>query len=112
VKKPAVRLAFLLVLLTQELQDSLGLLVGLREHGLGGLGEDAHLGELHHLFGHVHVPDAGLGCAQVFTGSTQVVDGVLQPVLGGAHLGPFGGNLLDGVVDGGNNGVGGVFIGH
>ena len=39
--------------LPEELEDTLGLLVRLSEHRLGGLSEDAALGELHHFLGHV-----------------------------------------------------------
>lgn len=55
-------------LTAEQLQDHLGLLVGLCQHSSGGLLQDAHLGELHHFSCHVHITDAGLGRGKVFRG--------------------------------------------
>ena len=88
--------------LLEELENALGHLVGLGQHGLGGLDEDIVLGVGHHLVGDVGVPDGGLGVLDVLGHNAQVVDGVLQAVLGGAQGGAHLVDFLDGFVDGGD----------
>ena len=70
--------------LLQQLQHALGHLVGLGQHRLGGLDQDVVLGVRHHLLRHVGVADGGLGVLDVLSHDAQVVDGVVQTVLGSA----------------------------
>ena len=79
----------------EQLEHRLRGLVGLREHGGAGLGEDLALGEVDHLGRHVDVADAALGRRQVLDGDVEVVDRVLEPVLVGTELGADGGDVLE-----------------
>ena len=45
--------------LAQQLEHALGHLVGLGQHGLGGLDQDVILDVAHHLGGHIGVADGG-----------------------------------------------------
>ena len=63
--------------LLEELEDALGLLVGLGQHGLGGLNQHVHLGVVHHFLGHIGVTDTAVGGGQVLNRNVQVVDGML-----------------------------------
>ena len=78
--------------LLEQLQHALGHLVGLGQHGLGGLDQDVVLGVGHHLVGHVGVADGGLGVLDVLGHDAQVVLGVLQTVLDGAQVAAGGGH--------------------
>ena len=73
-------LRFPFLLLLEQLEHALGLLVGLGEHRLGGLGQHVHLGVLHHLFRHIGVADPAVGAGHVLGGDIEVVDGVLETV--------------------------------
>ena len=86
--------------LLEELEDGLGLLVRLGQHGLGGLHQHVHLGVVHHFLGHIGVTDTAVGGGQVLNRNVQVVDGVLQTVLEGTQVGTLAGNGVDGVLDG------------
>ena len=79
----------------QQLQHTLRYLVRLGQHGLGGLDQDVVLGVSHHLVGHVCVADGGFGILDVLFHDGQVVDGVVQTVLGGAQGAADVGDLVD-----------------
>jgi len=87
--------------LQQQLQQALGELIGLGQHGLGGLDEDIVLGVGHHLVSHIGVADDGLGILHILLHNGQVVDGVIQAVLNGtqstAHIGDAVGRGFDGI---------------
>ena len=85
--------------LLEQLQHALGHLVGLGQHGLGGLDQDVVLGVGHHLVGHVGVADGGLGILDVLLHDGQVVDGVVQAVLGGAQSTADIRDIVDGALD-------------
>src|SRR3954452_8073938 len=85
--------------LTEQGQDRLRVLVGLREHARAGLLEDVVLGELHHLRRHVHVADPGLGRHQVLLVRREVVQRVLEAVLHRAELPAHRADVRDRGVD-------------
>ena len=85
--------------LLEQLQHALGHLIGLSQHGLGGLDQDVVLGVGHHLVGHVGVADGGLGVLDVLLHDGQVVDGVVQAVLGGAQGTADIRDIVDGALD-------------
>ena len=85
--------------LLEQLQHALGHLIGLGQHGLGGLDQDVVLGVGHHLVGHVGVADGGLGVLDVLLHNAQVVDGVVQTVLGGAQSTADIRDIVDGALD-------------
>ena len=86
--------------LAQQLENALRNLVGLGQHGLGGLHQDVVLGVAHHFLGDVGVADGGLGVLDVLGHHGQVVGGVLQTVLGGAQVAADAGHIVNGVADG------------
>ena len=61
---------------------------------------------VHHLFGHIGIPDTAVGGAQVLNRNVQVVDGVLQTVLEGTQPGAGGRNGVDGLLDGDGGKIG------
>ena len=83
----------------QQLEHALRHLVRLGQHGLGGLDQDVVLGVRHHLFSHIGVADRGFSILDVLLHYRQVVDGVVQTVLGGAQGTTDIGNHIDGVLD-------------
>ena len=85
--------------LLEQLQHALGHLIGLGQHGLGGLDQDVVLGVGHHLVGHVGVADGGLSVLDVLLHDAQVVDGVVQTVLGGAQGAADIRDIVDGALD-------------
>ena len=85
--------------LLEQLENALGHLIGLGQHGLGGLDEDVVLDVGHHLLRHIGVPDAGLGVLDVLLHDGQVVHRVLQAVLHGAQLTADVGDCVDGRQD-------------
>ena len=85
--------------LTQQRQDALGRLVGLRQHAGAGLLQDLELRELDHLRRHVRVADTALGGGQVLLVRGQVGDRVLETVLHRTERGASGRDVVDRVVD-------------
>ena len=92
--------------LLEQLQHALGHLVGLGQHGLGGLDQDVVLGVGHHLVGNVGVADGGLSVLDVLLHDGEIVDGVVQTVLGGAQSAADVGDIVDGVLDHVQGGIG------
>ena len=92
--------------LLEELEDALGHLVGLSQHGLGRLDQDVVLGVGHHLVGNVGVADGGLSVLDVLLHDGEIVDGVVQTVLGGAQSAADVGDIVDGVLDHVQGGIG------
>src|SRR4051812_16631435 len=78
------------LLLTQQRQDVLRQLVGLRQHGRAGLRQDLGLGHLDRLLSHVDVADARLGGHQVLLVDRDVVQRVLEAVLDRTEDGALG----------------------
>ena len=99
---------FLLPQLLEQLEHALGNLVGLGQHGLGGLDQDVVLGVGHHLLGHIGVADGGLRVLDVLGHDGQVVDGVVQTVLGGTQSTADVGHGVDGGLDLVHRGLGGL----
>ena len=75
----------------QQAQHTAGVLVGLGEHGLGGLGEDVGLRVFRHLFRHVGVADGGFGGLDVLGGRREVAARVREA----AHEGADGRGLIE-----------------
>ena len=94
----------------EKLKDVLRKLVCLGKHGVAGLHQDVQLREVHHFLRHVEVADAALGCLEVRSGNSEVVDGVLETVLVGTELGPLAGNPVNGTVDYGDGAGGGLSV--
>ena len=86
--------------LLEELQHALRELIGLRQHRLSALVEDAVLGVGHHLFGDVGVADGGLGVLDVLAPDAEVVDRVVEAVLQSAEAAARVGDQVDGVLAG------------
>ena len=97
--------------LSEELEHALRHLVGLGQHGLGGLNQNVVLDVLHHLVGHVCVADGGLSVLDVLSHHGQVVAGVLQTVLDSAQVAADAGHVVDGVLDGLHGGGGVLLVG-
>src|SRR3954449_9546178 len=87
------------LLLTQQRQDVLRQLVGLRQHGGAGLRQDLGLGHLDRLGGHVDVADARLGGHQVLLVDPDVVERMLEAVLDRTEDRALAGDRVDGGVD-------------
>src|SRR3954469_7148459 len=87
------------LLLTQQRQDVLRQLVGLRQHRRAGLRQDLGLGHLDRLGGHVDVADARLGGHQVLLVDRDVVQRVLEAVLDRTERGALGRDRVDRGVD-------------
>ena len=83
----------LTVLLLEELEHTLRLLIGLREHRLRGLRQNVHFCVLHHHLGHICVADTAVGCLNVFRRGIQVVDRIFQAVLRGAENSALRGSM-------------------
>ena len=79
----------------QQRQDAATVLVGLGQHGLGGLGQDVIFRELCHFFCHICIPDGGFGRLGIFTGNDQIILGGFQA----GDIGSNGGGFVQGVVD-------------
>ena len=89
----------------EQRQHARRVLVGLREHGLGGLGEDVCLRVGGHFLRHVRVADGGFARLGVFAARREVSDGVVEALGVGTHAGVFVQGVVDGIVEDVEGGV-------
>ena len=84
------------VISLQQTEYIAAALVGLGQHGLGGLQQDVGPGIGGEGFDHIGIPDHAFGGGDIFVGGAEVSGGKVQPHLHGAD----GDLLLDGPVKG------------
>ena len=75
-------------------------MVRLREHGLGGLGEDVGLRVAGHFLRHICVADCGLARLRVLVAGREVAGGIVEARLIRAHACIFVQRVLEGIVNG------------
>ena len=85
--------------LLQELENALRNLIGLCQHSLRRLNQNVVLGVSHHLVCNVGVADGGLSILNVLSHDGQVVDGVVQTVLGSTKRTTYVRNDIDRILD-------------
>ena len=85
--------------LAEELENGLGLLICLSQHGLCSLLKNVELGVVQHLGSHVCIADTGLSFCQVLGSCCEVLNLVLKTVLCSTECSTYHGNLVDSVVN-------------